>query len=520
VLPAPFAGNTEQQLNSQGEGPVGALAKGQGEIDRAAWRVKEKSDRKVVFETDRDGLLITKTWTMAEGEAPQKGPGYLWNLDITLKNTASEKYASDEYYLYTGATTQLRSNDSPYVSAGYFANGKAHEIHAGDFEESRRLWILWKTREKRETISESPDKMNWAGVNNQYYCVLVNAMPPGAGKFWARKFKVSFDQDGTVVKGDALHAGLGLPPVRIDPGQEQKFSYQIFAGPRSATLLDKTKEERGEAMFYGMTGGLSRLFLWLLNAFHGWTASFGVAIILLTLVVRICIWPLHIKAQRSMKRMALLAPMQNAIREKYKARPQTPDNQRAMQMEVFGLFREYQVSPLGGCLPLLLQMPIFFGYFGMLNHAVEMRGHSFLWAKDLTLPDTVFSLFGFPINPLPLVMTATMYLQMKVSPTPQSSDPNVKMQMKIFKFMPILFLFFCYAYASALALYWTVQNIISMGQTQLMKMFPEPALQKREPRKLPPVSGAGGMSLGGAEKPKGPRPPKTGGGKSAFKKKP
>ena len=516
VLEAPFAGKTAQELNSFGEGAIGALARGAGEIDRAVWTVKEKSDRSVTFElTTKDRLAITKKWSMVDGEEPKKGPGYLWNLEITIKNAAAETFTGDDFYLYTGASNQLHNGDGLYVRSGYLADGRSHEIKPDQFDESRRLWVLWKTREQQEVIKEEFGKLTWGGVHSQYYTTLINPQTEEAGRFWTKKFRIGFTDDSDKVNGFALHAGVGLPQVKLDAGAEQKLSYQVFTGPRSATLLDKSAQSRGEAMFYGMTGVLSRLFLWMLNGFHGWTASFGVAIILLTIVVRIAIWPLHIKATRSMKRMALLSPLMNEVKAKYKDKPQTPDLQRKMQMETMGLMREYNVSPLGGCLPLLLQMPIFFGYFGMLNHAVEMRGHSFLWARDLTLPDTILRLWGFPLNPLPLLMTATMYLQMKLTPTPQNSDPNAQLQMKIFKFMPLMFLLFCYTYASALALYWTIQNIISMAQTQALKLFPEPQLEKRQPRKMAPISGAGGAE---AEKPKGPKPPRAGGGKSAFKK--
>src|SRR5690606_19652719 len=146
------------------------------------------------------------------------------------------------------------------------------------------------------------------------------------------------------------------------------------------------------------------------------------------------------------------------LKEKYQNDPQK------MQVETMKLYREYNVNPLGGCLPLLLQFPIFLGYYGMMRSAVEMRGHSFLWVKDLSMPDTVFTIPGIdlPVNPLPLLMTVTMYIQMAVSPKPAETKPQIAMQQKIFKFLPLLCLFFCYGFASALALYWTVQNITSI----------------------------------------------------------
>ncbi len=514
---APYAGKTAQDLNLKSEGPIGSLARIEGEVDIKPWAIKDKTDKSITFEiTTKDGLIITKQWTQVQGEDPQQGSGYLWDLKVTFKNTGTDKFASDGFSLYVGASTQLHVSDAPYVSVGSFAGGKGHEIKTDEFDESKALGFLWVKSPARPMISQSLSQAEWVSVNNQYYSTIINSTAKEKldGKLWARPFPHKVKEDGREISAKGLHAGIGLPQVKLEAGQEASFDYQVYTGPRSGTLLGKIAAERGENMFYGFTGGLSKLFLWALNMFNGLTSSFGVAVILLTICVRLLIWPLHIKATRSMKRMGMLAPMMTEIKERYKAKPATPDTQRAQQVEMMGLYKEYGVNPLGGCLPLLLQMPIFFGYFGMLNHAVEMRGHSFLWAQDLTLPDTVFNIAGFPINPLPLLMTITMFLQMKLQPTPPSTDENQKMQMKIMKFMPLMFLFFCYSYASALALYWTVQNIISIIQTQLVKRMPEPQLTKRDPRTLPPAGGRGGAPAQ-PEKPKGPRI--GGGGKSAFK---
>jgi YidC/Oxa1 family membrane protein insertase len=215
-----------------------------------------------------------------------------------------------------------------------------------------------------------------------------------------------------------------------------------------------------------------------------------------------------------MKRMGKLSPMMKEIREKHKEDPQK------MNMEIMKLYRDYGINPLGGCLPLLFQSPIFLGYYNMMKSAVEMRGHSFLWVHDLSMPDTVAHLGGIPINPLPIIMTITMFLQMKFAPQPgMDANPQMQMQMKIFKIMPFLFMFFCYNFASALALYWSVQNVISIGQTWLMQRQGEPELKKVPPR---PSFMERAMAAQQARQQqmqnKGPRPPRTGGGSgSAFR---
>ena len=159
-----------------------------------------------------------------------------------------------------------------------------------------------------------------------------------------------------------------------------------------------------------------------------------------------------------MRKMAKLSPIMNELREKYKDDPQR------MNQETMKLYKEYGVNPFGGCLPMLVQIPIFFGFYGMLDKAIELRNSSFLWVHDLSQPDTVFHIGGIPINILPLVMAATQLWQMSI--TPKTGDPA---QQRMFLFMPLIFLFICYNYASGLALYWTVQNLFFVAQMYLTR---------------------------------------------------
>lgn len=169
-----------------------------------------------------------------------------------------------------------------------------------------------------------------------------------------------------------------------------------------------------------------------------------------------------------MKRMSKLQPIMKELREKHK------DNPQKLNQETMKLYREYGVNPMGGCLPMLVQIPIFFGVFNMINAAVELRGQSFLWVDDLSQPDHLTDVFGFPLNLLPILMAVTMVVQMRM--TPQTGD---KLQRRIFMLMPLMFFVFCYNYASALALYWTTQNIVSIGQTWLTNRMPEAQLVKK-----------------------------------------
>jgi YidC/Oxa1 family membrane protein insertase len=247
-------------------------------------------------------------------------------------------------------------------------------------------------------------------------------------------------------------------------------------GPKDNHMLRQMGEKWGNIMNYGWFSPISRLLNWVLHIIHDGIAkishtwSWGISIVLLTLVVRISIWPLYNKSNRSMKRMSKLKPEMDKIKEKY------PNDPNRVNQEVMKLYKKYGVNPIGGCLPMLLQIPIFFGFYRMLQYAVELRHEPFLWwVNDLSQPDTVGHFLGFPINLLPIVMTLTSFAQMAMMP--KTGD---KMQQRLMMFMPFMFLIFCYSFASALALYWTTQNIFTIFQTWITSKLPEPQLKEKE----------------------------------------
>jgi YidC/Oxa1 family membrane protein insertase len=222
-------------------------------------------------------------------------------------------------------------------------------------------------------------------------------------------------------------------------------------------------------MKFGMFKIVSIFLLKMMNVLKNVLGSYASAIIAMTFIIRGAMWPLQNKSTQSMKRMQALAPKQAELKEKYK------DDPTRMNQEVMKLYKEYGVNPFAGCLPMFVQIPIFFGFFSMLGTAIELRGSHFFWAHDLSQPDTVGHLLGFPINILPICMAATMLVQMQL--TPKSGDA---VQQRMFMFMPLIFVWFCYNFASALALYYTVQNLFSIVQLYITKNQPMPVLRKKK----------------------------------------
>jgi YidC/Oxa1 family membrane protein insertase len=175
-----------------------------------------------------------------------------------------------------------------------------------------------------------------------------------------------------------------------------------------------------------------------------------------------------------MKRLQALQPQMAAIKEKYK------DDPAKMNKKTMEFMKENKVSPLGGCLPMLLQIPVFFGFYQMIQSAIELRGARFLWVKDLSQPDTLFLIpgTGFPFNLLPLIMGVTMLWQARLTPPSPGMDP---MQAKLMRYMPLMFLVILYNFSAGLALYWTVQNLLTIAQTKLTKTATAPVVPVKAP---------------------------------------
>ena len=218
--------------------------------------------------------------------------------------------------------------------------------------------------------------------------------------------------------------------------------------------------------FTGPFGFFSKLLLISMNGLNATGLPYGWTIIAITIILKVVFWPLTKASINSQKRMQALQPQIQAISEKYK------DDPLKKHQKTTEFLKEQKVSQFGSCLPTLLQIPVFFGFYWMLRNAIELRGTHFLWATDLSQPDTVATLAGFPINPLPLIMGCTQLWQAALTPPAPGMDPG---QQKIMKFMPLMFIALLYRMSAGLTLYWTVQNLLSILQMKLTKTVTAPA---------------------------------------------
>ncbi len=239
-------------------------------------------------------------------------------------------------------------------------------------------------------------------------------------------------------------------------------NFILYAGPKEYDILKTLNVGLEHIIDFGFFSIIAVPLFWVLKVFYKLTGNYGWAIVLLTIVVRIPFIPLVNKSQRSMKKMQQIQPKVAEIREKYKKDPQK------MQKEMMDIYKTHKVNPLGGCLPMLLQIPVFFALYKILLIAIELRNAPFmLWIQDLSGPDTLFGhiplwfpmIGGFAVGPLPILMGVTMIIQQKMTPT--SLDPT---QNKMMMFMPVIFTFLFLNFASGLVIYWLMNNIFSIAQ--------------------------------------------------------
>jgi YidC/Oxa1 family membrane protein insertase len=252
----------------------------------------------------------------------------------------------------------------------------------------------------------------------------------------------------------------------LAPGQTVERTFEVYTGPKEYQTLSRMKERKDLVMnFGGFTGPFAKGLLLSMNALHALGLGYGWAIVVITIIIKLIFWPLTTASTRSMKRMANLQPQMTALKEKYKG------DQAKMNQKLMEFMKENKVNPMGGCLPMLIQIPVFFGFYTMIQSAIELRGASFLWNSDLSRADTIFIIPGLnvPFNLMPLLMGVTMLWQTRLTPPSPGMDPT---QQKIMKYMPLMFLVFLYNFSAGLTLYWTVQNLLTIAQMKLTKTEP------------------------------------------------
>ena len=264
-------------------------------------------------------------------------------------------------------------------------------------------------------------------------------------------------------------------------GGEGSNRFTFFPGPKDYDLLHQINPKLDTLIDWGWFEILAKpLFLVLKWTANRLTHNYGWAIVLVTIGINIVLFPLKITGMKSSKKMQAIQPLVNSINEKYKGIPARDPRQADKNTEVMALYKKYGINPLGGCLPMLLQIPFFYAYYRVLSVSIEMRGASWLWIHDLAQPETgFFAHLGTPLRLLPLILIVTQFFSQKMTPPSPGVDPA---QQKMMMFMPLMMGFIFYGVSSGLVLYWLTSNLVGVAQQWLLnRQTPAPVVEMPKP---------------------------------------
>src|SRR5881394_664767 len=452
-------------LNSAQNAPIGAIIEQPSAPTLPEFTASTESSSVVQFErTTAEQIAIRKKFFFEK--SPEPKDNFVAEMDLDLENRGASPYRNSGYFVALGSAAPIHPKDYPsYTRLVWCIDGRAKGIDVGWFGSSGGFLGLGQ-RAARPYYQESIAGAEWVAVSNQFFTTLMAPLTAKATSVWGRRFETEYASDQ---KLPAIEGALGMPGFQLQPGQTYSARFEIYAGPKLYHRLAQLPHNEAEVMDFGIFKLVCQFLLNFMNLLHSWLGDYGLSILALTTIIKLTLWPIQNRANRSMRQMAALSPKMQELKEKYK------DDPTRMNQELMKLYKQYGINPVGGCLPMMIQIPIFFGLFKMLGQAVELRNAKFLWVKDLSQPDTIahLPLLGWPVNIIPLCMAATQIWLMAM--TPKTGDAT---QRRIPMFMPLIFLFICYNFAAALALYYTAQNLFSILQFYQNRRLPVPTLEK------------------------------------------
>ena len=295
-------------------------------------------------------------------------------------------------------------------------------------------------------------KVDWLAVRERFFVEVLTPAQPGVGAETRLTRRPVAGRQALRMRGVA--AALSYDACPLAPGASCEYGYSLYIGPRKMSELRRLSKAHVDIMRFGTWSLFCRALLDILNGIHAVIPNYGWAIIVLTILVRLVLFPLNRKSTLSMRRMQEIQPLLKELQTKYK------DDPRKLQQEQMRLYSEHKVNPLASCLPMLIQLPIFIALFTVLRSCIEMRYAPFLWIADLSEPEGLFrSWFPFGgLNILPIAMAATMTLQSRLTPT----TGDAKQQQMMMIMMPVMMLLMCYRFPSALGLYWAVSQALAI----------------------------------------------------------
>jgi YidC/Oxa1 family membrane protein insertase len=393
---------------------------------------------------------------------------HLFTVHLRFENTTQQPQTVPPRELIVGTSAPVGPLDDPTTLGTFWYNGaKAQNIKDTWF--ANRTLIFFPGT-PRTQYREGAGNVDWVAPHNQFFALAAIPAKPAPEVVIDKAWLPPPDTNGVEAKArfvltNGFQSSLAYPSLNLAPGQTAESVVTYYAGPKEYKVLAKLGQDMGNNLdlimdFTGPSGFFSKGLLICMNALHATGLGYGGCIIAITLIIKGLFWPLTASAARSQKRLQALQPQLKAIAEKYK------DDAGKKNEKTMEFMKQNKVNPMGSCLPTLLQLPVFIGFYYMLRNAIELRGVHFLWAYDLSQPDTVFYVAGFPVNPLPLIMGATQFWQMHMTPPSPGMDPG---QQKIMKLMPLMMMGIFYKMSAGLTVYWTVSNLLGILQMKVTR---------------------------------------------------
>ena len=452
---------------SEGGGPVALIARaenqnpafatplvelGLGELGSAEFRVLSQDPHKVVFERTQSGVSVRKTFLFDDDS-------YRFRLGLEIANGAAGDI-SPEFGVVLPAQVQPGSDFRELTIAALVQGSVQRELIAS-FGGSSGIGAMFGSTPQPQR--DFAGEIEWSGAYSHYF---VMALIPDIARDARVRWVAARPREETLVT-------MAQPAVSVPTGTSIMREYSVYAGPKDPDQLAAVGAQLNRSIDLGWSwmAPLTRAFAWLLKACYAVIPNYGVAIILLTVMVRLCTAPLAAKQMKSMKRMGEIQPKLKALQEKHK------DDRQQQSQEMMKLYKEAGVNPLGGCLPMVLQIPVFIGLYYALQSSIALRQAPFmLWIDDLSRPETLFTIpgAGWPVRVLPVLMTLSMVLQQRMTPM-TTMDPVQARTMMIV--MPVMFFFMFYGFPAGLVLYWFVSNLLAIAQQFYLnrQLTPRPA---------------------------------------------
>jgi YidC/Oxa1 family membrane protein insertase len=381
--------------------------------------------------TSSQGLTIVKTYKLSYDS-------YRMDLDIRVINKTDQTL--DDNLALVLENRFSPSSSSSFLGALTLINGDRKEVALGKVD--------------KETVMAG--KIQWGALADTYFMEAL--IPLEEQQTVSLKLSKPSPEN--------LKMSFVSSPLTLTPEGEKQFHYALYFGPKDTQVLQPLGFELDRAVHFGFFDIIAKPLLWVLRFFNGFFNNYGWSIIVLTILIKILFAPLTHKSYKSMKDMQKLQPKIAKIREKYK------DNREKLNQETMALYKTYKVNPMGGCLPMVIQIPVFFALYSLLGYAIELRHAPFLlWINDLSAPDRLsigiqLPYVGNGIPVLTLLMGASMFIQQKMTPT--TGDPT---QAKMMLFLPVVFTFMFINFAAGLVLYWLVNNVLSIGQQYYINKY-------------------------------------------------